>query len=438
MSKVVTLKDCCFFQEGYVNPSQKYREYFGGSIKWLRASDLTGYYVNKTEKTLSKKGFESAGASALMFKKDTLAISKSGTIGVLGILKDEMCGNRAVINIDVNKDKADLNYIFYLLKYKYKELVSKANGSIQKNLYISALETISINHNDLFTQQQISSILSSLDFKIDINNRINAELEAIAKTLYDYWFVQFDFPNANGNPYKTSGGKMVWNKDLNRNIPQGWEVKKVRTFANTASGSTPLSTNSEYYNNGTIPWINSGELNNPYILSTTNFITKEGLSNSSAKMFPAKTLLVALYGATAGKVSLLLIPACTNQAICAIIPKSEIFTNYLKFAFSDLYKYLINLSSGSARDNLSQDLIKDLKFVIPDNELLLAFDKIIAPIINKISINIEQNQQLSSLRDWLLPMLMNGQVKVGDSAENKANYKLEEEIRMAAEPGNLH
>jgi type I restriction enzyme S subunit len=190
-----SLKYYCSFQEGYVNPSQKNRDYFGGEIKWLRASDLTGYFVYNTEKTLSIKGFESAGSSAFLFKKDTLAISKSGTIGVLGIIKNEMCGNRAVINIDVDKTKANLYYIFYLLKYIHKELLAKAHGSIQKNLYISALETIELNHHDISSQNKIAAVLSALDSKIEINNRINTELEAMAKTLYDYWFVQFDFPN---------------------------------------------------------------------------------------------------------------------------------------------------------------------------------------------------------------------------------------------------
>ncbi|MFM5892190.1 MAG: restriction endonuclease subunit S, partial [Dolichospermum sp.] len=152
-----------------------------------------------------------------------------------------------------------------------------------------------------------------------------------------YWFVQFDFPDENGTPYKSSGGKMVYNQELKREIPAGWEVKKLRQFASTASGGTPLSTKKEYYENGSIAWINSGELNNRYITEAKNFITQSGLNNSSAKLFEPNTLLIAMYGATAGKVSLLQINACTNQAICAIIPNSDIHTKFLKFATDDLY-----------------------------------------------------------------------------------------------------
>lgn len=306
-------------------------------------------------------------------------------------------------------------FLHYWLNTKQAKFYfeNNAGGSGQRcTLPLDIIKAIPLYLPDIATQEKIASTLYSLDSKIELNSCINAELEAMAKTLYNYWFVQFDFPDANGKPYKTSGGNMVWRKELKREIPEEWSVKYLKEFATTASGGTPLSTKKEFYENGTIPWINSGELNEPYILSTQNYITDRGLNNSSAKLFSENTLLVALYGATAGKVSLLLIPACTNQAICAITPLSKILTFYLKFAFSDLYKYMVNLSSGSARDNLSQDLIKDLNFIIPQNHVIDSFNSIVKPLIDKISINIKENQQLSKLRDWLLPMLMNGQVKV--------------------------
>ena len=317
--------------------------------------------------------------------------------------------------ITPNEVKLNGRFLYYWLNSKQarRYFENNAGGSGQRcTLPLEIIKSTPINLPSLSIQKKIASILSNLDTKIELNNRINAELEAMAKTVYDYWFVQFDFPNGEGKPYRTEGGKMVWSDELKREIPEGWEVKSLKEIANTGSGGTPLSSKNEYYENGNIPWINSGELNNPYILHTKNYITDEGLSNSSAKMFPAKTLLVALYGATAGKVSLLLIPACSNQAVCAILTKDKVYTTYLKFAFTDLYKYLINLSSGSARDNLSQDLINDLKFTIPNKPLLTSFDSIVTPIVEKISININENQQLTQLRDWLLPMLMNGQVRV--------------------------
>ena len=354
------------------------------------------------------------GSSMPAYKKNNILIGN-----IRPYLKKIWFANRDggcsadVLVLDVNK-YFDAKFIYYTLFRDdfFEHMMRGSKGTKMPRGDKNQILDFHIPDFNFETQQKIATVLSCLDSKIELNNRINAELEAMAKTVYDYWFVQFDFPNSEGKPYRTEGGKMVWSDELKREIPEEWEVKSLKEIANTGSGGTPLSSKNEYYENGNIPWINSGELNNPYILHTKNYITDEGLSNSSAKMFPAKTLLVALYGATAGKVSLLLIPACSNQAVCAILTKDKIYTTYLKFAFTDLYKYLINLSSGSARDNLSQDLINDLKFIIPNKSLLTSFDSIVTPIVEKISININENQQLTQLRDWLLPMLMNGQVRV--------------------------
>jgi len=241
---------------------------------------------------------------------------------------------------------------------------------------------------------------------------INDNLEAMAKQLYDYWFVQFDFPNEDGKPYKSSGGAIVWNEKLKREIPQGWSAAKIKDVAQTYSGGTPTSTNSEYYDGGDIPWINSGELNNPIITSTTNYITEEGLNNSSAKLYPQDTVLVALYGATAGKVSLLSFEACSNQAVCGVIPKNKIMTTYIRYYLSSLYEHFITLSSGSARDNISQDTIKNTILPIPQGKILKEFSDAVAPIISKIIANQKEMENLTKHRDVLLPLLMNGQVTV--------------------------
>ena len=238
---------------------------------------------------------------------------------------------------------------------------------------------------------------------------VNDNLEAMAKQLYDYWFVQFDFPNEEDKPYKSSGGAMVWNEKLKREIPQGWTAAKIKDVAQTYSGGTPTPTNSEYYDGGDIPWINSGELNNPIITSTTNYITEEGLNNSSAKLYPQNTVLVALYGATAGKVSLLSFEACSNQAVCGVIPQNKIMTTYIRYYLSSLYEHFITLSSGSARDNISQDTIKNTILPIPQEKILKEFSDAVAPIISKIIANQKEMETLTKQRDELLPLLMNGQ-----------------------------
>ena len=261
-------------------------------------------------------------------------------------------------------------------------------------------------------QENIGNFVINIMKKIMLNRSINHNLEALAKQLYDYWFVQFDFPNEEGKPYKSSGGKMIWNEKLKREIPEGWEVVKIQDIAQTYSGGTPTSTNRAYYDDGNIPWINSGELNSPIITSSSNYITEEGLNNSSAKLYPSNTVLVALYGATAGKVSLLSFEACSNQAICGVMPKEKFMTTYIQFYLSSLYEYFIILSSGSARDNISQDVIKNTYLSIPEYVLLKNYSDIVNPIINKIIAKKQEVEYLTKQHNELLPLLMNGQVSL--------------------------
>lgn len=397
-----------------ITPSRKNEAYWtNGKIPWLKTGQLGNPRIYNTVEKVTELALKGTSLKLLPINTISLAMYGEGqTRGRVSILKSEMSTNQACCNIILNQDLADYEFIYYCLKNKYLSLRSISSG-VRKNLNSELIKELEIQMpENLNEQRALVSLLSLLDTKIELNNKINAELEAMAKLIYDYWFVQFDFPDENGKPYKSSGGKMVYNKELKREIPAGWEVKELGDMAQTASGGTPLSTNKEYYDNGNIPWINSGELNNKYIVFTKNYITDIGLENSNTKLFPPKTILMAMYGATAGKVSLLEIEASTNQAICAIMPNSKVFRNYLKFALENLYNYLINISTGSARDNLSQDKIRKLTFVLPVNHIIKDFNNIINPTIDKILINQTETQHLTNLRDWLLPMLMNGQVTV--------------------------
>ena len=318
------------------------------------------------------------------------------------------------IRVRADKNKVNPRYLSYYFKQNSfkKMMMNLAVGATMPSLNTKIMNSIELDLLPRENQDKIANILSAIDDKIQINNQINQELEAMAKTLYDYWFVQFDFPDQNGNPYKSSGGKMIYNPELKREIPEGWGVEKIEEIAQTGSGGTPKSTNSSYYTDGEVPWINSGELSRTVITSTSNFITEEGLKNSNAKLFPSGTILVAMYGATAGKVSFLAFEASTNQAICAIMLSDVRMRYYLKNVIEDLYQYLVNLSTGSARDNLSQDMIKNIKVVIPSNEILDRYYYFSNNIIKELTKKQQENEQLTQLRDWLLPMLMNGQVKV--------------------------
>jgi type I restriction enzyme S subunit len=382
MSKTETLKDCCSFQEGYVNPSQKFREYFGGNIKWLRASDLNGFFVHDTEKTLSQKGYESAGASAFMFKKDTLAISKSGTIGTLGILKDEMCGNRAVINIDVDKTKADLFYIFYLLKYKNKELISKAHGSIQKNLYISVLEQTKLNHRDLSTQQKIAAVLSALDAKIELNQRINAELESMAKTVFRYQFVE----------NKEKGN---WKIGILGDV-----AENIRRNANPSD----ISPKTHYIGLEHMPRksIALAEYGNASELESNKYAFKTG------------EFLFGKLRPYFHKVGIAPVDGVCSTDILVIAPKSPEWYGFVlgHVSSDEIIKYADATSGGTKMPRTNWESLAKFEISMPPVELAKQFTDFFIPIAKQIRTNILESQTLTELRDWLLPMLMNGQVKV--------------------------
>ena len=394
-------------------PSTHNSENYDGSIIWITPKDLSDQkkkIIRRGQRNISEIGFNNC--SAQMIPPYNILMSSRAPIGLLAINKNECCTNQGFKNLVLDKSICDTDYMYYYLQFHMKEIEALGSGTTFKEISKSALQGLEIRLPNLEKQRDIAKCLSDLDRKIELNKQINDNLEAMAKQLYDYWFVQFDFPNEEGKPYKSSGGAMVWNEKLKREIPQGWTAAKIKDVAQTYSGGTPTSTNSEYYDGGDIPWINSGELNNPIITSTTNYITEEGLNNSSAKLYPQDTVLVALYGATAGKVSLLSFEACSNQAVCGVIPQNKIMTTYIRYYLSSLYEHFITLSSGSARDNISQDTIKNTILPIPQGKILKEYSYAVAPIISKIIANQKEMENLTKQRDELLPLLMNGQATV--------------------------
>ena len=182
MRKTIKLKELCSFQEGYVNPPQGNPDYFDGEIKWIRAVDLNNSKVYTTTRTLTKKGFLSAKKSAILFSPGTIVISKSGTIGRLGLLQDYMCGNRATINI-IPKEGTNIEYIFYNLLNRQTEIADLAVGSVQKNLYVSILENVDITIPSNSEQEDIVKLLKSIDEKIENNRQINDNLTTTANKL---------------------------------------------------------------------------------------------------------------------------------------------------------------------------------------------------------------------------------------------------------------
>jgi type I restriction enzyme, S subunit len=199
-----------------------------GTIPWLKTEQLGEKYIYETTEKITEEALKKT--SIKVYPPNTLSIAMYGegkTRGNLSIIKTEMATNQACCNIELNEKVADYEYVYYFLKTQYKQLRNLSSG-VRKNLNSNDIKNFNIRlPENLVEQKKIARIMSALDEKISINKQINIKLDALAKTLYDFWFVQFDFPDANGKPYKTNGGKMIWSEELKREIPDGWVVKKL-------------------------------------------------------------------------------------------------------------------------------------------------------------------------------------------------------------------
>ena len=306
------------------------------------------------------------------------------------------------------KNNFNIDYIYYYLKMNLLSFSKKAQGSQTKFLTMKILNDFVIKNISLDNQIKISSVLKNIDQKIQINNQINQELEAMAKTLYDYWFVQFDFPDQNGKPYKSSGGKMVYNPELKREIPEGWGVDSLWNIANFYNGLAMQKYRPDTNEDDYLPVIKIREMMNGFSKDTEKArldIPTEAVVERGDILFSwSATLEVIIWGKEKGAL---------NQHIFKVTsdtyPKSFIYfelKSYLK-----VFKSIAELRK-TTMGHITQDHLKQAKIVVPPIEIISKIDAQLQHIMSQQQILENQNQQLTQLRDWLLPMLMNGQVKV--------------------------
>ena len=236
-------------------------------------------------------------------------------------------------------------------------------------------------------------------------------MEAMAKTLYDYWFVQFDFPDAHGKPYKTSGGKMVYNPTLKREIPEGWVDSTIGAIEpNIITGKTPSKDNPEYFG-GNVPFITIGDIRgNTYVVSTEETLTEQGASTQKNKFLPEDSICVTCI-ASPGLVGFVTAPAQTNQQINSVVCSNEVNKYYLYFAIKAHFEGA-KAKTGNTFANMNKGDFSSIGVLKPSSQMLQLYHEKVYPLFQQIKFKSLESQQLEKLRDWLLPMLMNGQVTV--------------------------
>lgn len=291
----------------------------------------------------------------------------------------------------------------------------------------SILDRLPVSIPDLKTQEKIAAVLSALDAKIALNHRINGELEGMAKLLYDYWFVQYDFPlsaaqaaalgkpRLAGKPYRTSGGPMVYHDHLKREIPEGWIAGSLNCLGEIVGGSTPSTKEDHFFSPQGTPWITPKDLSrntgNKFINRGETGVTDEGIKGASLTLLPAGTVLMSSR-APIGYTAIARNPVTTNQGFKSFVPSKGYSTEFIYYTLNHLMKTIEQNASGSTFKEVSGGTLKSIQTQLPEPGVLSDFSKLMQPIFSQQD-NLElQNQELTTLRDWLLPMLMNGQMRV--------------------------
>lgn len=403
--------DLCTFQEGYVNPSQKIEKYFDGPHKWVRAVDVNNNEIFNTSRTLSEEGFKSAKKSAYKFPANSIVITKSGTIGRVAIIKDEMAGNRATINIVPNEKLVNLYYLFYLLITKRQDLENLAVGSVQKNLYISVLSTLKINVPELKKQNKIAKVLKNIDDKIASNRHIIANLEELSQTLFKRWFVDFEFLDENGNPYKSSGGEMV-DSELGE-IPKGWNVKNLDDIANYMNGLA-MQKFKPTDNQNSLPVVKIKELKNGSTDENSNRCTSDipekALIVDGDIIFSwSATLLVKMW--CGGKAGL-------NQHLFKV--SSDKYPKWFYYYWTKRYiDYFIGIANDKATTmgHINRKHLSHAKILTPNDQTLEKFSRTFDDLLEKELSVSKESKRLTELRDTLLPKLMSGEIELPDDIE---------------------
>ncbi|MBO5116170.1 MAG: restriction endonuclease subunit S [Treponema sp.] len=386
---------------------------------WLKTEQLGEYQIFDTSEYISKVALEETNLK--LFPKNTLSVAMYGegkTRGNVSILAEQMTTNQACCNIIVDNKFANYKFVYYWLKNSYYKLRSLSSG-IRNNLNSEDIKKFEINLPSLPTQQKIAAVLSSLDDKIALNKKINAKLEAMAKRLYDYWFVQFDYPDKNGKPYKTSGGKMVWNEVLKRKIPKGWEVVEMSSVIKQIN--TGLNPRDNFIlGNGKIKYV------------TVKNLTEEGhIDFSNCDLVNSEAQKIIHERSQIQKGDILFASICPlgrcyliqdspedwdiNESVFSIRPNiDKITSEFLYTLLREAYyvKKMTQKATGSIFKGIRINDIEKIEIVLPPKEVINAFSKKTLPIFNYQLTIQKEIQKLTDLRDRLLPLLMNGQVEL--------------------------
>lgn len=389
-------------------------------MREFKLKDLLNIKNGRDHKSLSEGDIPIYGSGGLMrygsqslYDEESILLPRKGTLSNIQWVEEPFWTVDTIYYTELNKKLIDGYYLFCYLRSL--DLSKLNSGTGVPSMTFGAYYDIVVKLPELKIQRSISKALKCIQKKIELNNRINAELESMAKTIYDYWFVQFDFPDKNGKPYKTSGGKMVWSEELKREVPEGWEVKELSQIANITMGQSPPG---ETYNEEKI-----GEI---FYQGCTDFgqrFPSVRKYTTEPTRFARKSDILLSVRAPVGTMNIAKEDCCIGRGLAALSSNDNCMP-YLFGVMSNLKQIFDRRNTdGTTFGSITKDDLFSIKVISPSSELIGRFDKIVGPMFNQQNTNEYQNIELAELRDWLLPMLMNGQVRVDKQSESKMNEK---------------
>lgn len=381
-------------------PKTDVPEYWNGDIPWLSVTDITkgSKKIYTTEKFITERGLRES--STKLLKEGQIIITARGTVGEIAMIGKEMAFNQTCYGLQAREQTTN-DYLYYVLKSNVSRIKQMTHGAVFNTITKQTFENIEVTiPENLETQLKISTILSSLDDKIELNLKMNKTLESIAQAIFKRWFVDFQFPGFTG--------------EMENGLPKGWNKKSILEIAELLSGGTPKTEIPEYWN-GEIDWISAKDIsanNGTFILESEKKISSIGLENSNAKILPAFTTVITARGSV-GNYSILSKEMTINQTNYGLKIKNCNGDIFLFLLISNIIDQLQQSSYGTIFDTITTRTFRDMLVTFPPIEIIEMFDTQVKPFMEKILKNLYEIKILSKIRDSLLPKLITGQIKVG-------------------------
>lgn len=389
--KKLKIEDCAEVTGGGT-PSTKKKEYWDGDIYWITPKDLSNYnnrYISKGSRNISEKGLKYS--SDRLLPKNSVLLTTRAPIGYLAISKKELATNQGFKSL-IMKNGNVPEFFYYLLKNNINKLLQYASGTTFMELNATNLKSIEFYIPEVYEQKRIASILSALDDKIELNNKTNKILEEMAQTIFKEWFINFNFPNEDGKPYKKSGGEII-DSELGK-IPKGWKVITLKDIISIAKGKKPNATSDKITEKFTMPYLTINCYNN----EATEY------TEYNEKMHVKELDIVMVMDGNAGKIFYGKEGILSSTMAKLIVEDSNL--NELVFYFLKSIEYdLMYHTVGSVIQHADKQYMLNKKFCVSLDNLERLSD-IFKCIRKEISLNKKENEKLSNIRDSLLPKLM--------------------------------